>query len=296
MIAKLKYYFVTDQRRLLIILAMGGLIIFNIIFFFIPLIYGLVGSFYDWNPLLGKMDFIGVKNYVNIAASPLFKTSLVNTFLFSAGAVLLKTALALVIAVGINSLRKSKSFFRSMYFIPVIMPIVAIAIVWKWVYHPRIGLLNMLLSAFGIVGQNWLDASHALGSILIMSVWKDIGYAIIIFMAALLNIPNSVMEAASVDGVNSTQRFFKITLPLVKPTVLFIMVTSLIAYFQTFVPMLIMTKGGPGDATYVLGYLIYFEAFKNYRFGYASAISVVLFIIVIIITLIQYKLLSRGDD
>lgn len=283
-----------DQKKIIVFVAMAGFIVFNIFFFFIPLIYGIVGSFFDWNPLLGKMNFIGMQNYEKIMVSPLFKTSLTNTIAFSAFAVFFRVALGIVIAVGIYSVKRKKDLLRSLYFLPVIMPIVAVSLVWKWVYHPRMGLLNMGLMAFGFQGQNWLaDQNLALPSVLLMTIWKDVGYAVIIFMAALMNIPKSLFEAASIDGANSIRKFFNIIIPMMKPTIIFVVITSLISYFQTFVQIFIMTKGGPGDATYVLSYLIFHEAFKNYRFGYASALSVVLFTLILIITFIQYKMFKR---
>lgn len=294
---KFKEFFVTDQKRLMIILAMGGLILFNIIFFIVPLVWGIAGSFYDWNPLTNENNFIGLSNYEEAFLSPIFKESLLNTVVFTVVTVALRTSLGLLFAVMINATTKGKQVIRSMYFLPVIMPLVAVAIVWKWLYHPRIGLLNMILAMFGIVGPNWLaDPNLAMGSVIIMSVWKDVGYAIIIFMAAILNVDKSVYEASDIDGATKSQQFFKITIPLVKPTIIFIVITSLISYFQSFIQIMIMTQGGPNNKTNVISYLIFSEAFRNYRFGYASAISVILFVIIMIVTFIQFKVMGEGDD
>lgn len=297
MISKMRHYLIEDQKKLIVFIAMFGLIVFNIIFFFVPLVYGIIGSFYDWNPLMGKMDFIGMKNYVKLAASSLFTTSLKNTLQFSLMAIVLRTTLGLLIAVGIHALTKLKDVLRSAYFLPVIMPIVAISLVWKWIYHPRMGLLNMVLAAFGFVSQNWLgNPDLAMPSIIMMTVWKDTGYAVIIFMAALLNVPKSLYEAASIDGANGVKQFFHITVPTIKPTIIFIVITSIISYFQSFIQIFIMTKGGPGDTTHVLSYMIFNEAFNNYRFGYASALSVVLFLIIMLVTFIQFKVMTKGED
>lgn len=293
----LKEFFVTDQKKLMIILAMGGLLLFNLLFFVIPLVWGILGSFYDWNPLANQNSFIGLDNYEQALLSPIFQESLKNTVVFTVVTVALRTSLGLVLAVMINATTKGKQVIRSMYFLPVIMPLVAIAIVWKWLYHPRIGLLNMILAMFGIVGPNWLaDPNLAMGSVIAMSVWKDVGYAIVIFMAAILNVPSTVYEASDIDGANKFQQFFKITIPLVKPTIIFIVITSLISYFQSFIQIMIMTGGGPNNKTNVISYLIFSEAFRNYRFGYASAISVILFIIIMIVTFIQFKIMGKGDE
>ncbi len=284
-----------SSQRTIIYVAMGGLILFNIIFFFIPLIWSIIGSFYKWNPLVGTMDFVGVSNYLKIFVSPIFKQSLKNTLFYAGVAVVLRTVLGLILAVSIVSISKGRDVIRSFYFLPVIMPIVAIAIVWKWIYHPRVGLMNFMLAMFGFVGPAWLsDINLAMPSIIVMTVWKDIGYAIIIYIAAYLAIPKVLYEAATLDGANERQKFFSLSIPLLRPITIFIVITSLISYFQSFVPIFIMTQGGPGNATNVLSYLLFNEAFKKYRFGYASALAVVLFIIIMIVTVIQFKILQKG--
>ncbi len=288
--------FKIDQKKLMIFLAMGGLLAYNLTFFIYPLILGVYGSFNDWNPLVGKMNFIGLNNYKQALLSASFKKAIVNTFYFSASVVILRTSLGLIFAVLINQVTRFKTFMRSAYFLPVVMPLVAVAIVWKWIYHPRIGLLNSLLAIFGISGVNWLsNSATAMPAIIFMTVWKDLGYAIVIFIAALLNVPKTVYEAAEIDGANGLNKFFSITVPLVKPTTVFIMITTLIGSFQSFIQIMIMTSGGPAGSTKVLSYLIFEEAFDNMRFGYASSLSTILFIMIIIITYIQFKFL-KGDD
>jgi multiple sugar transport system permease protein len=297
MLKQIKHYFDENQKKTIVIVAIGGFLLFNLIFFFIPLGYGIIGSFCDWNPLTNTMVFTNIQNYIQIFNSKLFKISLKNTIIFSGSLVILRTFLGLIIAAGIHSLKKHAGVLRSLYFLPVIMPIVAISLVWKWIYNPRVGLLNMLLAAFGFVGKNWLmDKSLAMPAVIAMTAWKDVGYAVIIFIASLMNIPNSYYEAASIDGANGIQKFKSITLPCLRPTTIFIVITSLISYFQSFVQIFIMTDGGPGTSTYVLSYMIYHEAFVNYRFGFASALSIVLFFIILIITFIQLKVLPKGDE
>ncbi len=280
----------------MIFLSMSGLLLYNILFFIGPLTYSIYGSFLDWNPIIGVKEFIGLENYKQVFKSPIFILSLKNTLYFTVFCVVLKTILGLVLAVLLNAIKGLKNTFRSVYFLPVIMPLVAVAIVWKWLYHPRIGLLNMLLAAFGIVGRNWLtDPNLAMPSIIAMSVWKDVGYTTIIFMAALLNVPSDVYEAARIDGANPFKMFTKITIPLVKPTIVFIVITSIISYFQSFIQIMIMTNGGPNNQTYVISLLIFKEAFSKYRFGYASSLSMVLFAIIMVVTFVQLKIVGRDE-
>lgn len=283
-----------NEKKIIIIVAMTALLTYLGIFFFIPVIMAVSGSFYNWNPLAGTRDFIGLDNYIRMFESNLFWTSLLNTLYFASVAVIGKTVLGLLFSLLIFSIGKRMSFYRSIYFLPVITPTVAVAIIWKWIYHPRVGILNAFLAMFGIGGQTWLnDSTLAMPSILAMTVWKDVGYAIIIFLAALLNLPKPLYEASQIDGCNKFQTFKYITLPLLKPTFLFVFITSVISYFQTFTQIFVMTKGGPGTSTHTLSYLIYYEGFKNYNFGYASAIALILFILVMIVTVIQLKLLKE---
>jgi len=283
-----------NEKKIIITVAMVALLAYLITFFFIPVIMAASGSFHDWNPLAGTRDFIGLDNYRRMFQSNLFWTSLKNTVYFTSVAVIGKTVLGLLFSLLIFSIGKRMSIYRSIYFLPVITPTVAVAIIWKWIYHPRVGILNAFLAMFGIGGLTWLnDSTLAMPSILAMTVWKDVGYAIIIFIAALLNLPKPLYEAAQIDGSNKFQSFKYITLPLLKPTFLFVFVTSVISYFQTFTQIFMMTKGGPGTSTHTLSYLIYYEGFKNYNFGYASAIALILFVLVMIVTLIQLKLFKE---
>jgi multiple sugar transport system permease protein len=188
-----------------------------------------------------------------------------------------------------------KEFFRTIYFIPIVCPLVAIALVWLWMYHPQIGLVNVLLSKIGVSRINWLqNPKTALGAIMAMTIWKDVGFAIVIYLAGLLNLPQNTYEAADIDGANRYQMFWYITLPLLKPTTLFVVVTSLINYLQSFTQIFIMTRGGPGTKTYLTTYLIYTDAFRNYRFGYASAVAFLLFIVIAALTYIQFKVTGKN--
>ena len=273
---------------------MAFMVIFYGIFLIVPIIIALVGSFHQWNPLNGVFNFIGLENYINVFKSSLFWKSTWNTIVFSTVVIFFRVGLGLAIAYAIYSkLIKYKSFFRTIFYMPVVTPIVAVAYVWKIMYNPQIGLINNLLG----IDLNWLfDSKAALPAIMIMTIWKDFGYAVVMFMAGLYSLPQDCFESAKVDGATSWQTFKKVTLPLLKPMTLFVVVTSIISYIQTYVPVMVMTEGGPGTSTFLSSYIIYDEAFVKYNFGYASAISFILFSITAVLTIISFKVSSDKSE
>lgn len=276
---------------------MALVLLYYVVLFVYPLLIAVIRSFYNWNPLKGTQAFTGVDNYVNLFKHPIFAVSLKNTIVFTTFAVAGRVLLSLVIALGLVAITKGRNLLRSTFFLPVIMPIVATSIIWVWVYHPNSGLLNMFLQAFGIGKQLFLKSpTQALPSVIAMVIWKDVGYSVIIFTAGLLGVPLSLKEAAWIDGASKTQVFKAVTLPSIMPTFTFVLITAMIGYFQSFVEIFIMTGGGPGTATYVISYLIFNEAFKGFNFGYASAISVILFTLITLITVIQLKVLQKGNE
>ena len=275
-------------------LVVGMIAASSILFTIIPIAQALRGSFYDWNPLRGQFSYIGLANYVEALHSKLFWSSMLNNLIFTTVVVFFRVLFGLSLAVAIYSIPKFKEFFRTIYFIPIVCPLSAIALVWLWMYHPQIGLFNAVLMKFGMPRINWLqNPKTALGAIMVMTIWKDVGYAIVIYLAGLLNLPKTVYEAAGLDGANRMQTFWHVTLPLLKPTTLFVVVTSLISYLQSFTQIFIMTRGGPGTKTYLTTYLIYNDAFRNYRFGYASAVSFLLFLVIAVLTYIQFKVTGK---
>ncbi len=272
-------------------------LLYYIVLFIYPLSIAIIRSFYDWNPLKGSQTFTGLKNYIHLFRNPVFVVSLKNTIIFTISSVIGRVAFSLLIALGLVSITKGRDFLRSTYFLPVIMPIVATSIIWVWVYQPNSGLLNMFLQAFGVGKQLFLKSpTQALPSVIAMVIWKDIGYSVIIFTAGLLGVPQDQKEAAWIDGANRRQVFVSVTFPAIIPTFTFVLITAMIGYFQSFVEIFIMTGGGPGTATYVISYMIFNEAFKGFNFGYASAISVILFTLITLITVIQLKILQRGNE
>ena len=263
------------------------MVIFFSAFVVIPIIVVFIGSFHQWNPLKGEFSFLGLDNWKKVFGSDLFWLSMGNTVIFAAIATSFRVVLGLALSSALYSkLIKYKSLYRILYYLPTITPLVAVTFVWKFIFDPQIGLLDKLLQT----NINWLfDSKYAMIAILILTIWKDFGYAVIIFLGGLYSLPRDCYEAAEVDGANSMQRFRWVTLPLLKPTVLFIVITSLISYFQTYIPVMVLTQGGPGTATYLSSYLIFDEAFTKYNFGYASALSFVLFVFIAIMTGISFK-------
>lgn len=271
--------------------AVGLLVVYLAIFLVYPVYKAFAGSLHDWNPLIGKYDFIGLDNFKAVLGNDLFWKSMNNTLIFTFFSVLFRIIIGLALALAISSrLTRFKTFFQGLFYMPTITPLVAVSFVWMWMFDPQFGLINKI---FGL-DINWLkDSDWALPAIIIMTIWKDFGYATVIFLGGLMGLPEEVFEAAEVDGASKWQTFWKITLPLLKPTTIFVLITSLISYLQAYIQILIMTDGGPGTSTYVISYLIYDEAFVNYNFGTASAMAILLFVVIGLLTLIMFRVTSE---
>jgi len=270
-----------------------AMILFFTVFLIVPIGIAFAGSFHEWNPLSGTYRFLGLENYAEVFTNPLFWSSLWNTAIFSAVVIVFRVGLGLAIAYAIYcALVKYKSFFRSVFYMPVVTPMVAVAFVWKFMYNPQIGTINQLLG----LDVNWLmNPKTALAAVIIMTIWKDFGYAVVMYMAGLYSLPSDALEAAKVDGANGWQNFRYITFPLLKPMTLFVTITSIISYIQAYVQILIMTEGGPGTATYLASYIIYDEAFVKYNFCYASALSFVLFVVTALLTWLSFRVSGNEE-
>lgn len=271
------------------------------IFFFIPVISAFIISFTDFDIYaLGDFStirFIGFNNYIKLFDDPLFYTALKNTFYFVIMAGPLSIAVSLGAALLLNSkLVKYKSIFRLSYFIPVVTTLVAVAIVWRFIYHPKFGIINYILSLIGIAPIDWLgDPSTAMPAIVLMSVWKNFGYNMIIFIAGLQNIPEDLYEAASIEGATGWQKFRSITLPMLAPTTIFISIITMIGYFQLFAEPYIMTQGGPLNSTLSIVQFMYQEGFRWWNMGYSASIAFVLFFIIMLGTIVQLKFQKSNE-
>lgn len=266
------------------------------VFFFLPVLAALLLSFTDFDIYaLGDLDrlrFIGFNNYLQLLQSPLFWTALGNTFYFVIVGGPLSVAVSLGAALLVNSHRvRFPGLFRTAFFLPVVTTLVAVAVVWRYLYHPRYGMLNYGLSWVGVEPIDWLgDPDWAMPAIILMAVWKNFGFNMIIFIAGLQNIPTQLYEAARIDGAGAWAQFRYITLPMLGPTFLFVALMTMIGYFQVFAEPYVMTQGGPTHRTLSIVLLMYEEGFRWWNIGYASAAAFVLFALILAGTLLQLKL------
>jgi multiple sugar transport system permease protein len=264
----------------------------------IPIVRSFVLSFYRWNMISPRKPFVGLDNYTQLLADENFLAALRNTTIFAFATVILTTLLALPLAVFLSRQSKLSPFYQTVYFLPVITPLVPMSVAWKIIYDYNYGIFNYLLSLVGISSVPWLtDPAIALWAIIMMTVWKQLGYAMILYLVGLRNIPHEYAEAAAIDGATDTQRFWRITLPLLRPIVLYVLVTSSISAFNVFAQVYVMTTGSqtaPGNALRVLVYDIFTNGFQFFHMGYASAEAVVLTMIVLGLTLIQFRAM-RSD-
>lgn len=269
------------------------------VFFFLPVAAALLLSFTDFD-IYALADwenarFVGWRNYATLVRHPLFWQALGNTFYFVLVGGPLTVAVSLGAALLISArLVRFKGFFRTAFFAPVVTTLVAVAVVWRYLYHTRYGLLNYVLGLVGIAPVDWLgDPAWAMPAIIGLAVWKNFGYNMIIFIAGLQNIPDDLYEAARIDGAGPWQQFRSVTLPMLAPTFLFVGVITMIGYFQLFAEPYVMTQGGPLQSTVSVVYLMYEEGFKWWNMGYAAAVAFVLFVIILIATLVQLRLQGR---
>ena len=264
-----------------------------VVFVCTPIAFAAYLSLHRWDIVVADQPFVGLANFRAMAADPGFWNALKNTIVYSLN-VPLGMAVSLAVALLLNNRLKGTRLLRTVYFLPSVTSFVAISLVWMWIYHPSFGVANLLLSFIGVAPLQWLNSSQtAMIAMVVFSIWLGIGYQMIIFLAGLQGIPPELYESARIDGASRSQRFIHITLPLLKPATFFILVTSLIASFQVFTCVYMMTAGGPVGSTDVLVYHIYRAAWEELRMGYASAMSWVLFVIILIATWVQFKVIGR---
>jgi multiple sugar transport system permease protein len=267
-----------------------------LIFIAIPLLFSFVLSFCEWDAITA-IEFKGLENYLKLFKDKNFTISLINTFYYTIVSVPLTLFGGLMLAVTLNANFKLSGLYQTAYFLPNIVSMVAAAVVWQAIYHPTMGPINMLLNSVGIDNPPlWTsDIDWAMPSIIIMSIWKNAGYYMVIFYAALQNVPKALYEAAEIDGANTIKKFSHITLPMLSPTIFFVSIISIISSFKVFDQVFLLTDGGPGRATNVLVYFIYKNSFSYFKFGYSSAAAYILFFIILILTIIQYKMQKKFE-
>lgn len=264
-------------------------VIGTLIFIIIPVICSFALSFTKWD-LLNPIQFVGLENYRTIFSEPVFFKILTNTIVFALATSVFGVIIPLILSAILNSKIRGSEFFKTAYFLPFITPMIVIGIVWQWIFDPNIGMLNNVLH----LHLNWLyDTRLAMPALILVSVWKLIGYNMIIFLSALSGISESLFEAGKIDGANAFQIFKNITVPLLSPTIFFVVIITAISSFQVFDLIYLMTEGGPLDSTNVLVYAIYKNAFEYFNVGKASAIAYVLFAIILVLTLIQWNLRKK---
>jgi multiple sugar transport system permease protein len=258
-----------------------------------PVVASALLSFTRWDGLTAPV-WTSTENYRLLFTDPLFWTALRNTAYFTVGSVVPAIVLSLLLALAVNQKIKGVVVFRTLFFLPVVSPPVAIAILWGWLYNGQYGLINAALDRLGLSPVQWLaEPSTAMPSIIIMSIWSGLGYNMVLFLAGLQGIPQELYEAAEIDGANRWARFRHVTVPLLSPTTFFIMVLAMIGAFQLFDYAYILTNGGPMYSTLSIVLYIYQMAFQNFKMGYASALAYVLFVIIAVVTFVQFRLQRR---
>lgn len=281
----------TGWLLLFLLPGLGGLLVFTIM----PILASFVLAFYSWD-LLTPPQFVGLQNYADLLRDKEFWAALLHTLTFIAGYLPLVVFFGLGMALAMNTAMRGIGLLRTLFFFPVVSSWVAVALLWSWLFNPKYGLVNYLLSLIGITGPGWLfDPAWAMPAIIITSVWKDVGFVLVLFLGGLQAIPADYAEAAALDGAGRADQLRYITLPLLAPTTFFVLIISLISSFQVFDQVWVMTEGGPAGATSVLVERIVRHAFSYGEMGYAAALSWVLFFLVFGATLVQFRLQRMGS-
>jgi len=270
-------------------------IAYFLVFKYGPMLWAMGLSFTSYD-MMKPPRWVGLENYASIVRDPIFRAALLNTLVYIAGSTVFITLVALGLALAINTRGRGRRVCMSGMFLTNIMPILAVCLVWRFLFHPH-GLVNQLLSPLGFGRIDWLtDSTLAMPAIILVTVWRFAPYFMVVFLAGLLSIPPEYYEAAEIDGANALRRFRHLTLPLLKPVTFFVIVVAALLSARIFLMPFIITGGGPGNATRVLSMLIYETGFSYMKMGRAAAISVVLFAIVMVLTVIQMKLFTRGEE
>ena len=276
---------------ILLLPASIGLILFS----FIPIVQAFQLSFYGAPLLSAQRTFVGLENYATALSDPVFIRAMLNTVVYAVEAVILQVLVALALALLIRNYYPGIGFFRSAYFLPVVTSLVVVSTVWKIMYHTENGLINSVLRTAALPSIPWLTSPDvALWSIVILGLWKEVGFSMLVLLGGLHSIPRDYYEAAAIDGATGGRSFWHITLPLLRRAMLFVVVLSTINAFKLFTPVYVMTDGGPSDSTQTMVFYIFQSVFRYFKMGYASALSFLLLMLVLILAAIQFRLF-RSD-
>jgi multiple sugar transport system permease protein len=274
-----------------------GLIIFSLFTVF-ALVFAFYLTFHEWSIIQPDKPFVGLRNYKDMLHDKDYGQSIINTLYYTGGSVPVSMAIGLLIATLLNQPIKFRGLFRTLYYLPVVTPLVVTAILWKWLYNGDYGLFNYYLLKTHLIDDPllWLsDKNLAMPAVILMTVWGSVGFSMVVYLAGLQAIPEELYEAATIDGAGAIAKFRYITVPLLRPTTLFLLVIGIIGSFQVFTQIFVMTSGGPVDRTTTMVYFIYNAAFKYYEMGYASTLAFGLFALLFIVTLVQLRL-YRADE
>jgi multiple sugar transport system permease protein len=274
-----------------------GLLLFSVFTVF-ALGFAFYLTFHEWNIIEPDKPFIGLDNYRDMLADERFRRSVYNTIYFTGASVPLTMLVGLGIALLLNQPLRGRGILRAMYFLPVVTPFVVVAIIWKWLYNGDFGLFNYYLLKAHLIDQPllWLaDKNLAMPAVILMSVWGGVGFSMVVYLAGLQAIPEELYDAAKVDGAGALARLRHVTVPMLRPTTLFLLVMGIIGSFQVFTQIFVMTSGGPVDRTTTMVFYIYEAAFKFYKMGYASTLAYTLFAMLFVFTLLQLRLYRKGE-
>lgn len=265
-----------------------------LVFWILPVIFSGGLSFTDWDMMSEKIRFMGLKNYTSLLRDPNFGRVLKNTLVFAVGSTIPTIFLGMMTALVMNGARKGTGIYRTIIFAPYITPMVAISVVWSWIFEPRVGILNFIMRLAGLPESQWLQSSRsAMVSVLIVTIWKSLGWTMIFYMEAIRKVPQNLLESAAIDGAGGFWKFVKITLPMISPTTFFLVIMSTISSLQAYDQIQVLTQGGPAGATRTLLYYYYQEAFQNFNTGKASAVAVILVIITVILSLAETRISKK---
>ena len=270
--------------------------IFFLLFVLFPIVVNIFLSFTDFN--LKSISFVGLENYRMMLKDVLFWKSVQNTLIYVVFTVFFTMLLGFLLALALNSAGLwGTRFFRGMIYLPYVTSMVSMAMVWLWLYDPTYGVFNVIMEALGLEAQQWLyDEKLALGAMIVLGIWKGVGYYMTLYLAGLYNIPAYLYEAAAIDGAGYWQKVFRITLPMLRPVTFFILITGTINAVNVFEQVNVMTGGGPMNATTTIVHQIYIRAFTEYRMGYGAAEAVFLLVIILIFTLLNFRYGNQGQD